>query len=136
MDKPRLLEFQRIGNEEIGYISVAEHENLPFVPKRFYWTYNVPEHIERGGHAHKTLKQIIVAIRGRLEIKVWHRGHYYDFILDDPNEGLFIPPVSWREIKFHESSILFCAASDVYKEDDYIRDFDLFMKKYFKPDES
>ncbi|NPA33627.1 MAG: WxcM-like domain-containing protein [Chlorobi bacterium] len=136
MDKPRLLEFQRIGNEEIGYISVAEHENLPFVPKRFFWTYNVPEHIVRGGHAHKELEQIIIAIAGKLEIKVYHKGETYEFVLDNPNVGLYLPPLSWNIIRFHEGAILFCAASDVYKEDDYIRDFDLFMKKYFKPDES
>ncbi len=136
MDKPRLLEFQRIGNEEIGYISVAEHKNLPFVPKRFFWTYNVPEHITRGRHAHKELRQILIAISGTLEIKVYHMGKTYNFILDNPNIGLYLPPLSWPIIKFRNNAILFCAASDVYKEDDYVRDFDLFMKKYFNSDES
>ncbi len=130
-DKPTLIKFQKIGDEDIGYISVAEKESLPFVPKRFFWTYNVPEHVKRGGHAHKRLQEVIVAIVGRLDVKVWHKKKEYFFELKDPNTGLYLPPLSWFEIKFYEGAVLFCAASEVYSEDDYSRDFDEFMKKYF-----
>lgn len=131
MNKPTIIQFQQIGNEEIGYISVAERNNLPFIPKRVYWTYKVPEHVMRGGHAHKTLQQILVALSGTLEIKVWHNGKVYEFILDNPNMGLYLPPISWREIIFRNNAILLCIASDVYRAEDYIRDFDLFMEKFF-----
>jgi hypothetical protein len=54
--KPHLINFSKIGSSQLGYISVAEKENLPFVPKRIYWTYFTPEDVTRGGHAHVELE--------------------------------------------------------------------------------
>ena len=61
LDKPYLIDFPKIGEPSLGYISVAEKNNLPFIPKRVYWTYFTPENIERGGHAHIELQQVLIA---------------------------------------------------------------------------
>ena len=126
---PALLEIPTIGRFNSGYISVAEHENLvPFNIKRVYWTYSVPHEVQRGHHAHKDLEQLIFAVNGSIEMTLINQeGRTFDFLLDHPSKGLYIPPLHWRTIKFSDNAVLLCLASDVYKESDYIRDYDQFI---------
>ena len=71
---PHLIEFPKIGKPELGFISIAEKENLPFVPKRIYWTYFTPEDVERGGHSHYDLHQILVTkgVNNELPLTRWY----------------------------------------------------------------
>tara|TARA_B110001452_G_C15234487_1_gene427472 strand:+ start:211 stop:618 length:408 start_codon:yes stop_codon:yes gene_type:complete len=129
LDKPYLIDFPKIGEPSLGYISVAEKTNLPFTPKRIYWIYNTPEKINRGFHAHKNLSQVIIAITGKIKLKLVNiKGEILEFHLDGGNHGLFIPKLYWREIRFSKDAILLCLASEPYKEDDYIRSYDEFLK--------
>ncbi|MCR5862138.1 FdtA/QdtA family cupin domain-containing protein [Flavobacterium sp. J372] len=66
--RPHIIHFPKIGEPSIGYISIAEKENLPFTPKRIYWTYFTPESVERGMHSHYELEQILVAVSGKIII--------------------------------------------------------------------
>lgn len=129
-DIPHIIEFSQIGLPELGYISVAEYENqIPFEIKRVYWTYFTPNQVVRGRHAHKELRQVIIAVSGIIHFTLEDRqGNKYDYILDEPNKGLFVPNWFWREIRFSHNAVLLCLASSVYDEKDYIRDYDSFKR--------
>lgn len=130
MNKPNIILFNKIGEPEIGYISVAEiNGNIPFDIKRVYWTYFTPNHVYRGSHAHKNLQQVIIAVSGIIEITLIDKNSNKNtYILDMPNRGLFIPKNYWREIKFSHNAVLLCLASEKYDEKDYIRNYSEFIK--------
>ena len=131
MKAPQLIQFNKIGEPSLGYISVAEEaENIPFRIKRVYWTYFTPNHVKRGNHAHKELQQVIIAVSGVIEFTLIDKQNNRQvFVLDNPDKGLFIPKGYWREIKFSHNAVLLCLASEKYDENDYIRDFDEFLKQ-------
>ncbi len=127
--EPYVIDFNKIGSPIIGYISVAEKENLPFSPNRIYWTYFTPDDVERGGHAHIELEQILVAVAGKVDLKIETvPGKIFEFVLDTPNKGVYIPKKSWRIMKYTHNAVQMCIASIVYDEKDYIRDYDEFLK--------
>jgi hypothetical protein len=126
---PYLIEFPQTGNSSLGYISIAEKENLPFVPKRVYWTYFTPNEIERGGHSHYDLEQILVAVAGKIIVTTELKdGTKNEFILDSPNQGLFIPKMCWRTMKYNHNAVQMCIASIEYDNADYIREYSEFLK--------
>jgi hypothetical protein len=127
-NKPFLVNFPKIGEPSLGYISIAEKENLPFVPKRIYWTYFTPEEIKRGGHSHYELQQILVAVSGKIIVETeLLNGIKNEFILDKPNIGLFIPKNCWRNMMYSHNAVQMCIASHEYNENDYIRDYNIFL---------
>ncbi|MDQ0477904.1 MULTISPECIES: FdtA/QdtA family cupin domain-containing protein [Chryseobacterium] len=126
--RPFLLEFPKVGNPSLGFISIAEKEDLPFVPKRIYWTYYTPEDVERGGHSHFDLQQILLAVAGKIEVTTeLLNGEKLHFVLDRPNMGLFIPKMCWRTMKYTHNAVQICIASNEYDEKDYIRDYQIFL---------
>lgn len=128
-DTPYIITFPKIGESALGYISIAEKENLPFVPKRIYWTYYTPEEVERGGHSHYDLQQILVAVAGKVTVNTeLSSGEKNTFVLDSPNTGLYIPKMCWRTMKYTHNAVQMCIASMEFSEDDYIRDYDEFLK--------
>lgn len=130
LERPFLMEFPKIGNSELGFISIAEKENLPFIPKRIYWTYYTPEEVERGGHSHYDLHQILVSVAGRITVTTeLLNGEKSEFILEKPNIGLFIPKMCWRTMKYSHNAVQMCIASNEYNEKDYIRDYKEFLQK-------
>jgi len=128
MTGPHLITLNKIGSPELGYITIAEEQkNIPFDIKRVYWTYYTPQDVSRGGHAHKNLQQIIVAVSGTITFNTEDKnGKKEAFILDTPNTGLYIPKLVWRDIKFSHSAVLLCLASELYDEDDYFRNYQDF----------
>ena len=126
---PRLIEFSEIGNSSLGYITVAEYQKgIPFEIRRVYWTYYTPHNVVRGNHAHQKLEQVIFALSGNIELYLKNRvGDKFEFRLDKPNVGLYIPNGFWRTIKLSHNAVLLCLASRVYEEEDYIRDYNDFM---------
>jgi hypothetical protein len=128
-DTPYIIKFPKIGESALGYISIAEKENLPFVPKRIYWTYYTPEEVERGAHSHYELQQILVAVAGKVTVSTeLSNGEKETFVLDSPNVGLYIPKMCWRTMKYTHSAVQMCIASMEFSEDDYIRDYEEFLK--------
>jgi hypothetical protein len=127
---PKLINFNKIGSSDLGYISVVENdENIPFEIKRVYWTYYTPQDVTRGGHAHYDLEQVIVAVSGTITFTTEDlHGNKAEFILDSPDKGLYIPKLIWRDIKFSHNAVLLCMASEKYLESDYIRDYETFIK--------
>ncbi len=125
-----LINFRKIGNLDIGYLTFFEsNKDIPFDIKRIYFTYEVPYGIKRGMHAHKRLQQLLWCTYGKIEIILDDGNTKKSYILDSPNLGLLIPNGIWRDIVWKkEGSVLCVAASDYYDENDYIRDYDEFLK--------
>ena len=129
MSSPRILSLPFTGSEDIGQLVVAESENLPFIIKRVYWTFNVPSAKIRGHHAHHMLEQLIIAVHGCIELTIeTSNRHRHTFILDHPSKALYVPQLCWREIKFNSDAVLVCLASMEYDESDYIRSYYDFVQ--------
>ena len=129
MQQPFLIHFPKIGNSIQGYISVAENSNLPFEVKRVYWTYFTPESVQRGGHAHHDLEQILVAVAGKIIVTTQMPGEQEQrFILETANQGIFLPKYCWHIMEFSHNAVQMCIANMAYEESDYIRDYNDFKK--------
>lgn len=130
MDIPRLVDFQLIGNSEIGYLSVAENSaTIPFVIRRVYWVYGTPDKIERGNHANKVTEQVIVSVKGTVDIFLVNiKGEEFHFTLKDPNQGLYVPPMYWRRLRMGPEVVCLSLSSTLFDETDYIRNFEEFLK--------
>jgi oxalate decarboxylase/phosphoglucose isomerase-like protein (cupin superfamily) len=112
-----------------GNLSVIENDTIPFEIKRVYYVYDIPSGAERGGHAHKNLQQFLVALSGSFDVILNDGKEETSITLNKPNLGLLIKPGIWRKLQnFSSGAICLVIASEVYIEEDYIRDFDEFKK--------
>jgi UDP-2-acetamido-3-amino-2,3-dideoxy-glucuronate N-acetyltransferase len=112
-----------------GSLSVAEYQNhIPFIPKRFFWVFDVPSREVRGEHAHKELHQYMICIKGAVSVVLDDSKARCEVVLDKPNIGLHVPPKVWGiQYKYSSDAILLVLASDVYSSKDYIRDYAEFL---------
>lgn len=115
-----------------GTISVAEEfRDIPFKMKRAYYIYNLMnhEHVIRGKHAHKTLHQVLFCINGSCSVILDDGTNRQEVELNDPNVGVHIGPRLWHIMhSFRNNCILLVIASDIFREEDYIRDYDDFLR--------
>lgn len=124
-----VIELGSFASERRGNMSVVENGRaLPFDVKRVYYVYDVPGGVERGGHAHRSLYQLIIAVSGSFTVTL-DDGHIKrTFLLNRPYRGLLIVPGLWRTIEdFSSGAVCLVLASSEYDEDDYIRDYDSFI---------
>jgi len=129
MNTPKLINFSKIGEPALGYISVAEFEkDIPFEIKRVFWTYDTPSQVTRGRHAHRYTEQVLIAVSGIIKLKVEHQGKIYRFDLSLPNQGVYLPTLSWVEMDYSEGAVQMVFASDIYDSEDYIYDKSVFDK--------
>lgn len=129
---PYIIEFPKIGNSTVGYISVAEvQKNIPFEIKRVFWTYYTPEELTRGHHAHLKTKQILIAAAGKINVYTeMPNGTKKVYALDKPHYGLFLPPHCWHYMEYSHTAVQLVLASELYIEKDYIRDYKQFKEIY------
>ena len=132
MTEPYLIQFPKLGDSGIGYISVVEQTDLlPFAVQRIFWTYYTPESIVRGRHAHYKTEQVLIAAAGRLIVTTEHAdGAIQIFRLEDPNVGLYVPPHVWHTMQYSHSAVQLVLASVPYDEADYIRSHDEFRRTW------
>ncbi|WP_338734130.1 sugar 3,4-ketoisomerase [Mangrovimonas cancribranchiae] len=135
MNKNRLEDITIIDIPKIkdhrGNLAVIEKTCIPFAIKRVYYLYDVPSDAYRGGHAHKQLKQFLVALSGSFEVVLNDGVDEKRVVLNKPDKGLLIPTGIWRELEnFSSGSVCLVLASEEFNESDYIRNFKQF--KSFK----
>ncbi|MDD2833834.1 MAG: FdtA/QdtA family cupin domain-containing protein [Methylotenera sp.] len=129
LDDCRIIELPKI-HEPRGNLSFVESNNhIPFAIERVYYVYDVPGGSDRGGHAHKDLHQLIIAMSGSFDITLDDGKDKKKFHLARSYYGLYVCPMIWREMdNFSSGSVLMVLASNKYSEDDYYRNYDDFMK--------
>ena len=126
---PHIIDFGKLGESNIGYLSIAENNKLPFKIERVFWTYYTPESIVRGRHAHYTTEQILVAVTGRIIVTTDNgKGQIETFVLDEPNKAVYLPPNVWHTMQYSHTAIQMVFASEAYLAADYIRDYQEFLK--------
>ena len=102
--------------------------DIPFEVKRIYYLYDIQNKSIRGEHAHKDLYQVIIGLNEGLKIKIDDGQNVKTYNLDNPNQGLLIVPGIWRSLtEFSPESICLVMASELYSEDDYIRNYNEFL---------
>ena len=115
MNKPKIINFHKIGLPSSGYISVAEMKTLPFEVKRVCWTYFNPEDVERGRYAYQQLEQILVSVAGEIIVNAeMPDGFKEQFVLDSPNQEVYLPKYSWHIMQYNQNALKMCIASMVY----------------------
>jgi oxalate decarboxylase/phosphoglucose isomerase-like protein (cupin superfamily) len=119
----KIIDIPKINNAK-GNIGVVENDTIPFDVKRVYYLFDVPSGAKRGGHAHKKLKQVILAISGSFDV-VLKDGKSKEIItLNRPDKGLLIQNNIWRELEnFSSGSVCLVLASEEFSENDYIRNY-------------
>jgi hypothetical protein len=123
-----ILPLNKIHNRA-GNITIVEgNRNVPFDVKRIYYLYDIPGGEERGGHAHKELRQLIVAASGSFNVLLDDGTNKKVVTLNRSYFGLLVVPGIWREImEFSSGAICLVLASEVYQEEDYFRIYDDFL---------
>ena len=120
--------FQPHGDERGQLIALEEFNDIPFRIKRVYYMYDTASGVVRGHHAHKSLQQILVCIHGACKVRLDNGKEKKIINLEKPYEGLYISNDMWREMyDFTEDAVLMVLASEIYREEDYIRDYDEFL---------
>lgn len=123
IDLPKFL-------DERGNLSFAENfQQIPFEIKRTYWIYDVPGGEDRGGHAFKENQEVVIALSGAFDVVVDDGKKKRVFTLNRSYYGLYIPKGLWRTMEnFSTNSFALEFGSVTYTPDDYIRDYDEFLK--------
>ncbi|MEG2789695.1 MAG: FdtA/QdtA family cupin domain-containing protein [Romboutsia sp.] len=118
------------GNLEIGLVVPLENsKNLPFKVKRIFYIYGVPNNSERGDHAYYNTKQVLICLSGNLKVRCFDGSTEDIYILNRPDEALYLSPNIWRTTFEHSSdAVLLVLSSLEYNEADYIREYDKFLE--------
>lgn len=140
-DEARLLECGEIKGARLyelpvfqdsrGSLSFAEYqETLPFLPKRYFVVFEVGQGETRGGHAHKTVHQVLACVKGSCVVSLDDGRIHHDISLNRPELALYLPPGIWAtQHDFSKDAVLMVLASDVYNPDEYIKDYDQFLSQ-------
>lgn len=115
-----------------GNLTVAEQmKNVPFDIARVYWTYDIPAGERRGGHAHRTCEEVIIAVSGSFDVMTDDGHEQKTYHLNHPYQGLYVGTGVWRTLEdFSSGAVCLVLASELFDEDEYIYDKDEFKKLY------
>ena len=127
IDRCNLVELPRISDPRGNLTFVEGLDHVPFEIKRVYYLYDVPGGAERGGHAHKELQQLIVAMSGSFDVILDDGVNKKKVHLNRSYFGLYVCPMIWRELdNFSSGSVCMVLASNHYSESDYYREYEVF----------
>lgn len=128
MDCCKLIDLTKICDHRGNLTFIESGRHVPFDIKRVYYLYDVPGGALRGGHAHKQLKQLIIAISGSFDVIIDDGISKTKFHLNRGYFGLLVPQMHWRELEnFSSGSVCMVLASEFYDEYDYYRDYEEFL---------
>jgi len=128
-----ILYFKKINSRSGNLTPIQNNIDIPFAVKRVYYLYDVPGGESRGGHAHKTLEQVIIAASGSFDVTLDDQKNKKTVQLNRPYFGLHVYPGMWRDMSnFSSGAICLVLASEPYNENDYIRCYKDFSQ--FKHD--
>lgn len=127
--KPHLINVPQV-NSKSGTLSFMEVDGtLPFDVKQLYWIYDIYGESHRGNHAHLNSDRVIICISGKIDAEIRSvKGEVYEFELVDPSVVLYYPRMHWIKLKFYKGAIAAVGASDVFKNDITVKDFEEFKK--------
>jgi bifunctional acetyl transferase/isomerase len=125
----KLIDLPKIVDPR-GNLTVAEGlKNVPFDIKRVYWLYDIPAGEGRGGHAHKQIKELLIAVSGSFHVTLDNGKEKQTYLLNHPYQALLIDTGIWRTLDdFSSGAVCVVLASDWYEEEDYIYDYNDFLK--------
>jgi len=123
-----IVELPKISDPRGNLTFIEGGRHIPFEISRVYYTYDVPGGANRGGHAHKELHQLVIAMSGSFDVILDEGGEKKRFHLNRSYQGLYICPMMWREVdNFSSGSVCMVLASNVYDESDYYRDYNEYL---------
>lgn len=128
LDKCKIIDLPRVNDPRGNLTFVEGRRHVPFDIKRVYYLYDVPGGSERGGHAHKELNQLIIAMSGSFDIHLDDGFNKKTIHMNRSYYGLYVCPMIWREIdNFSSGAVCMVLASDYYSELDYYRKYEAFQ---------
>ena len=125
----RVIDLRTVETAGEGYLTFFEGEHdLPFPIRRIYYIHGTAQGVQRGGHAHRALRQMLFCPYGSILIKLDDGREKAEVLLDRPEKGLILGNGLWREMLWNQTDSVLCvAASEYYDERDYIRNYDDFL---------
>jgi oxalate decarboxylase/phosphoglucose isomerase-like protein (cupin superfamily) len=128
MESVRIIDLPKILDER-GNLSFLQNEDqLPFSIKRVYWIYDVPGGEQRGGHAYRSMKEVIIALSGSFDVVLFDGKEEKRFTLNRSYYGLYVPEMIWRSMEnFSTNALAFVATDSMYDESEYIRNREQFI---------
>jgi dTDP-4-dehydrorhamnose 3,5-epimerase-like enzyme len=128
IERCQLIELPVVRNDQGNLTFIEGERHVPFDIARVYYLYDVPGGAVRGGHAHRGLEQLIIAITGTFDVIVDDGVNRRRETLNRSRIGLYMPPMIWRELEnFSSGAVCVVLASAYYDEADYYRDYDEFV---------
>ena len=125
----RIIDLPKIADPRGNLTFIEGGRHVPFEIRRVYYLYDTPGGAERGGHAHKDLHQLIVAMSGSFDVVLDDGAQKKRFHLNRSYYGLYVCPMIWRELdNFSSGSVCMVLASNLYDEADYYREYSEFLK--------
>lgn len=129
LDDCKIVALPKISDPRGNLTFIEGGAHIPFEIRRVYYLYDVPGGAERGGHAHKALSQLIVAMSGSFDVVLSDGTTTKRYHLNRSYQGLYVCPMMWRELdNFSSGSVCMVLASNLYDESDYYRDYDEYTK--------
>ncbi len=128
-NQPRIIDLPKILDRRGNLSIIEEMKNIPFEIKRSFWIYDVPGGETRGGHAYRETQEFIVALSGSFDVVINDGKIKQSFSLNRSYYGLYVPKMMWRQmVNFSTNSLALVVTSTEYDANDYVRDYDEFLK--------
>lgn len=126
----QMLEFSQKGDERGHLVIVEGMQDIPFEIKRIFYIYGSDNSVVRGQHANRNSEFVLINVAGSSKVKVKDgKGNEAEYLLNRAHTGVYLPKMVWKDMyDFSEDSVLLCLASTHYDENEYIRDYDEFLK--------
>ncbi|MEN8134168.1 MAG: FdtA/QdtA family cupin domain-containing protein [Thermodesulfobacteriota bacterium] len=129
IEQCKIIELPKISDPRGNLTFIEGNRHIPFDISRVYYLYDVPGGAERGGHAHKALNQLIIAMSGSFDVILDDGVEKKRFHLNRSYQGLYVCPMMWRELdNFSSGSVCMVLASNIYEESDYYRNYSEYLR--------